>query len=225
MREALIELGASPEQLHKNPCGVDVDLFQPCDPASNPPRFVAVGRFVEKKAPHLTLTAFREVVREEPEAQLVMIGEGELLAACKQLARALKLEEVVTFTGAVPHEKVVEYMQGARAFVQHSVHPPSGDSEGTSISVLEGAASGLPVVATRHGGIKDSVIDGETGFLIDEYDVSAMAERMRALCADGENASVMGMKGRARMEEMYRMEKSIEGLYDVLVSAHESNGR
>lgn len=219
MREALVQLGASPGQLRKNPCGVDVGLFQPCDPASNPPRFVAVGRFVEKKAPHLTLLAFSRVLEKEPGAQFIIIGEGDLLAACKQLVQALGIEGAVTFTGAVPHEEVVRHMRRARAFVQHSVRPPSGDSEGTSISVLEGAASGLPVVATRHGGIKDSVIDGETGFLVDEYDVEAMAQRMMRLCSDPERAASLGRSGRHRMEKTYRMEKSIEGLYDILLEA------
>lgn len=222
MEEALLELGASAGQIRKNSCGVDVGLFQACDPASNPPRLVAVGRFTEKKAPHLTLIAFREMLQEEPGAQLIMVGDGELLPACRQLAHGLNIDESVTFTGAIPHEKVVEYMQGARAFVQHSVHPPSGDSEGTSISVLEGAASGLPIVATRHGGIKDSVIDGETGFLVEEYDISTMATRMKLLCADGERASSMGARGRTRMEDVYRMEKSIEGLHEILLGAYES---
>jgi glycosyltransferase involved in cell wall biosynthesis len=88
--------------------------------------------------------------------------------------------------------------------------------------VLEGAASGLPIVATRHGGIKDSVIDGETGFLVEEYDVSTMATRMKLLCADGERASSMGARGRTRMEDVYRMEKSIEGLHEILLGAYES---
>jgi glycosyltransferase involved in cell wall biosynthesis len=85
--------------------------------------------------------------------------------------------------------------------------------------VLEGAASGLPVIGTRHGGIKDSIVDEETGFLVDEYDTSAMAEQMEMLCSDGQMASVMGRKGRARMEEVYRMEESIEGLHEVLLDA------
>jgi glycosyltransferase involved in cell wall biosynthesis len=216
MEEQLIGLGAPADKIHKNPCGVDVDLFRPTRPGENPPHFVALGRFVEKKAPHLTLLAFREVVQEHPEARLTMIGDGKLLEACRQMASALGLSECVEFTGVLEHEEVAEVLREARAFVQHSAQPESGDSEGTSISVLEAAATGLPVVATRHGGIRRSVLHGRTGFLVDEYDVGSMVRHMSTLAQKPDLAGELGKAGRRRVEEEYAMEGSIQGLYQVV---------
>ncbi|MEJ7711475.1 MAG: glycosyltransferase [Pyrinomonadaceae bacterium] len=88
MEEKLISLGAPPEKVHYNPCGVDCDEFsQSYDASTEPPVFLAVGRFVEKKAPQLTILAFAQVHRAHPEAQLRMIGSGPLLDACRRLSQ------------------------------------------------------------------------------------------------------------------------------------------
>src|SRR5262249_50305874 len=136
MREKLIALGARPEIVHCNPCGVDCRLFRSGAPAAAPPTFLAVGRFVDKKAPQLTLLAFAHVHRQRDDARLRMIGNGPLLDACRDLARGLGVESAVTFLGAQPHGVIQEEMRRARAFVQHSVEAPSGDSEGTPTAIL-----------------------------------------------------------------------------------------
>ena len=217
MHEQLRSLGAPQDRIYKNPCGVDVDLFQPIDPGENPPVFVSLGRFVEKKAPHLTLVAFSRVAKRNPDARLLMIGGGPLLEACKQLAQALKISDRVEFTGVLEQHEIPRIFQRARAFVQHSAQPESGDSEGTSISVLEAAASGLPVVSTRHGGIKASVLHGTTGFLGDEYDIDAMSSNMERLASNPALATQLGQAGRRRMEEFYALEFSLNNLHSILL--------
>jgi colanic acid/amylovoran biosynthesis glycosyltransferase len=177
---------------------------------------VAVGRFVEKKAPHLTLLAFREAQRQIPAAKLILAGDGPLLNATKQMARALGLEESVQFLGAVQPAKVVNLLQSARAFVQHSVTAPNGDSEGTSISVLEAAATGLPVISTYHAGIADTMIHGVTSLLAPEYDVHCMAGHIAAILEQPELASRLGGNARKHVAENYSMEKSIAGISSVL---------
>jgi colanic acid/amylovoran biosynthesis glycosyltransferase len=178
METRLLALGARPGSIRQNVYGVDVALFDGASPAQAPPVFVAVGRMVEKKAPHLTILAFAKIARRWPAARLRMIGEGPLLRVCKDLVRELDLTEPVTFLGAAAHRTVLAEMQAARAFVQHSVEAHDGDSEGTPIAILEAGACGLPVIATRHAGIPEVVVDGETGLLVDEGDVSGMAEHM-----------------------------------------------
>lgn len=218
MSQQIVSLGAPADLIHKNPCGVDTELFQPIDCSKNPPTFVALGRFVEKKCPHITLLAFAKVLESVPEAKLVMIGGGSLLEACKQLAKALGVSESVTLTGVLDQSEVPKYMRSARCFVQHSATPESGDSEGTSISVLEAAASGLSVVSTRHGGIKDSVVHEQTGLLVEEYDLDGMARCMTTLARDPQLAGQFGAAGRKRMIQVYRIEDSLERLRQILMS-------
>lgn len=218
MADQLRSLGAPADRLSVNPCGVDLELFRPLR-EPGPPRFVFVGRFVDKKAPHLAVLAFDRVRRVVPDARLVMIGDGHLREACLQLVRALDLEDSVELPGTRPHAEVAEAMAGARAVVQHSLRPTDGDSEGTPVAVLEAGASGRPVVATRHAGIKDAVVDGETGLLVDEGDVEGMASAMIRLAEDPALAARLGAAAREHIARRYAMSRHIDRLWEVLRAA------
>jgi len=213
------ELGASSSILYLNPCGVESDQFQTATPSKNEKIFVSVGRFIEKKAPLITVLAFAECVRKEQDSKLVMIGDGPLLSSCRQLVKAVGIQKNVDFTGPLDHSQVKERLNSARAFVQHSVTAEDGDAEGTAISVLEAAASGLPVIATRHGGIIYSMAHEETGFLVNEYDIRGMATEMIKLCRDGILADKLGLRGLIRIKEKYEMRERIQTLNDILDKA------
>jgi len=219
MERVLLSLGAKRERLFYNPYGVDTTLFAEGEPAAAPPVFVDVGRFVEKKAPHLVVLAFAEVQKVQPDARLLMVGDGPLLGATQHLARALDLGDAVEFLGPRAHAEVAAIMRQARAFVQHSVVAIDGDSEGTPVAILEAGAAGLPVVATRHGGIPDVVVPGETGLLIREGDVCAMAECMARLAADPELAARLGSAARSRIRAEFSMDKSLSSLFQILDDA------
>jgi colanic acid/amylovoran biosynthesis glycosyltransferase len=219
MQAQLIKLGAPAQKVHYNSCGVDPSVFKDADPLHSPPTFVAAGRFVNKKAPHLTLLAFQQVVAEVPEARLIMIGDGPLWDACYQMMDALGLSHAVELPGVLSHVEVARTMQNTRAFVQHSLQPQDGDSEGTPVAVLEAGAAGLPVVATRHAGIKDAVIEGKTGLLVDEGDVTGMAEQMIRLARDPQLAADLGNAARERIKSEFSMQRSIEKLWTIIETA------
>jgi glycosyltransferase involved in cell wall biosynthesis len=219
----LASLGAPAEKIIYSPCGVDTTLFTQTDSAANPPLFVAVGRFVDKKAPYLTLVAFNKVVQQCPEARLVMVGDGILWEACKTMVQSWGLAESISLPGSLPHTEVAAMMRRARAFVQHSVRTSYGDSEGTPVAVLEAGASGLPVVSTRHAGIKDVVIEGETGFLVDEGDIEGMAAHMLTLARDADLAGRMGRRAREHVAANFSMEQHIARLAEVLEGAAQRN--
>jgi len=216
MQDQLLSLGAPRQKLHYNSCGVDASAFQGADPLHNPPTFIAVGRFVDKKAPHLSLLAFKKVFEKIPDARLVMIGDGPLWEACYQMTKAFRLSDVVELSGPRSQSEVASAMQKARAFIQHSVRTQDGDSEGTPVAVLEAGASGLPVVATRHAGIKDAVVDSQTGLLVDEGDIVGMAEHMMRLATDAHLAARLGRAAREWICSEYSMEKSIDNLWRII---------
>ncbi|HKY30578.1 MAG TPA: glycosyltransferase [Pyrinomonadaceae bacterium] len=219
MQDQLVELGAPREKLHYNSCGADTSIFHGADPLNSPPTFVAVGRFVDKKAPHLTLLAFKATVEVVREARLIMLGDGPLWEACYQIRKALGLSESVELLGPQSQSDVAGIMRKARSFVQHSIKTQDGDSEGTPVAVLEAGASGLPVVATRHAGIKEAVIEGKTGLLIDEGDITAMAEQMIRLAKDPSLAARLGTAAREWILAEYSMEKSIANLWTIIEGA------
>ncbi len=219
MKEQLMALGAPADKVQLNAYGVDGEVFRSTDPGRNPATFLATGRFVEKKGAHLTLLAFAEAWRKVPAVRLRMIGDGPLRPMCEQIARALGLDRAVTFLGSQSHAIVGEEMRGARAFLQHSIRGSDGDCEGTPVAILEAQATGLPVIATRHAGIPGVVIEGNTGLLVDEGDVRAMAERIQQLAEDGPLATALGAAGRSRVLAHFSMERSIDGLWRIIERA------
>jgi len=218
MEGQLLRLGAIQSKLHYNPYGVNTALFSMGDFTSKPINFVAVGRFVDKKAPHLLILAFSKVLATIPDAKLSMAGDGVLLEACKQLVKALKIEASVDFLGVQSPDEVAVLLKNAWAFVQHSVKCSSGDSEGTPNTVLEAGAAGLPVIATRHGGIRDVVFENETGLLVDERDIDGMAHHMIQVAKDPVLASRLGNAARKRICSEFSLEKSISGLWAIINS-------
>jgi len=221
MAGKLESLGCPKKKLVLNPYGPNKDFFH-LSPDRDSNQIVAVGRFVEKKAPHLTLLAFKKVLESFPDAHLVMAGDGPLLGPCKDLAGALGISEKTRFAGAVGHDEVKNLFTGSFLFVQHSVIADDGDSEGTPVAVLEASAASLPVVSTRHAGIPDVIVNGETGLLGEERDVDAMAASIIRLFRDRKLADDLGMKGRENILWNFSMEKHLGRLEEVLRSAIES---
>lgn len=215
----LLNIGSPAERTVCNPCGVDVDRFQGARPEAAQPLLLALGRFVEKKGPALTVRAFARVHDEEPRSHLVMLGDGPLRDECVDLARQLGVDRQTSFPGSIGHDEVVSWMRRARAFVQHSLRAANGDSEGTPVAVLEASSCGLPVVSTRHGGIVEAVQDGVGGFLVDEGDVDGMAQHMLRLVREPELAARMGAAGRRHIEANYSSQKSLGHLRSILAQA------
>lgn len=201
LAERLAAMGCPREKLHVCPSGVDVSRFTIT--AREPGRILSVGRLVEKKGPEQTLRAFAKLRTRMPHSHLDLVGDGPLRKRCLQLIDELGLADNVTFHGRLAPEAVATLLARASVYAQHSVEAANGDCEGTPVGVLEAMASGLPVAATRHSGIGEVVLDGETGFLCEEHDVEGMAEAMEKLLADPARAEAMGLAGRRRVEENF----------------------
>ncbi|QEY32437.1 glycosyltransferase [Synechococcus sp. RSCCF101] len=201
MRERLLAL-AGPEagrlRVLVSPSGADPELFHGGSPAAAPPTFLAVGRFVAKKGPLQTLEAFAQAAASRPALRLVMVGDGPLLPRCRERAEALGVAGRVSFAGVEPPGRIAERMRRSRALLQHSLTAPDGDQEGSPVVVMEAQLSGLPVVATRHAGIPEVVLDGRSGHLVAEGDVAAMAMAIAQLADDPAAAAAMGACGRER---------------------------
>jgi glycosyltransferase involved in cell wall biosynthesis len=222
MRRVLLDLGAPVDGLIVSPSGADERLFHGGDPAAAPPRFLAVGRFVAKKGPLHTIRAFERMLHTLPgslaaRCSLLMVGTGPLLVEARHLVEALDLDGVVTLAGSRSQQAVAGMMRQVRAFVQHSLVAPDGDSEGSPVAVMEAQLSGLPVVATLHGGIPEVVEEGVTGFLVPEGDVEAMAAAMARLAADPALAGRMGMAGRRRSLMRFTVRHHLEQVTALLL--------
>lgn len=207
MTDTLIALGADPAKIITNPYGPRDSFFEIVPDYR--PTLLALGRFTDIKANYLTLMAFRQVAEQMPQARLVMAGDGELLECCRTLAQVWGIADRVDFPGAVAHAENRTLFAQACGFVQHSVIPSYGDAEGTPVVILEAQAAGLPVIATRHAGIADAVVDGKTGYLVEERDVVGMAERMLDLVGNPALCRSLGDQARQHIRDHYSMARHI----------------
>ena len=216
MASQLCLLGASADKISVNHYGVDVKKFTGGSPSTAPPHFVAIGRFVEKKAPQLTVLAFQKVLKRVPEARLTMIGDGPLFEACKQIVHALNLEKQIALLGAKTPTEIIQELQRSRAFVQHSLRTSGGDSESLGVVFLEAGAMGLPAIGTRHDGIPEVILDGQTGLLADEGNIDEFADHMITLAQDPALAKTLGDTAHERIKSHFSEEISLTGLWNIL---------
>lgn len=202
MTEQLVSLGCEPDKIKYLPC-LPYNGFGDHQYQNSGQHLLTVGRFVEKKAPWLTLLAFQQVLQVCPDATLTMVGDGPLLPVCKSICDTLKIPNV-QFAGAKSHDEVAELMREATVYVQHSVVSSDGDREGTPVSVSEAMLGGLPVVSTRHQGIADLIENGKTGFLVQEHDITEMANNIVALLNDPVLREQLSVSGKMAIESLKR---------------------
>lgn len=218
MEDRLQNLGCSKDKIIYIPCCPD-SKFTLINPSLEKRQFIFVGRFTDKKAPYATILAFEPVAHKFPDAKLIMAGDGPLLNTCHNLVKILNLQKQVLFVGKINPDETVKLMSESRAFVQHSITAEDGDMEGTPVSVMEASAMGLPVISTRHAGIPDVIIDGETGLLNNELDVTGMSKNMMKILENKDLAMFLGRKGRIRMKEHFTKKWQMNTMTQVLVDA------
>jgi glycosyltransferase involved in cell wall biosynthesis len=218
-KRLLLEHGVPADRIHLLPCGVPTDAFSPAEPSENAIfRFVIVSRLIRSKGIDVSLCAFARVAERMPETELHIVGDGPDRERLVNRAGELSLGERVRFHGVMDEAEVAAILRRSDAFLQHSLEV-NGWVEGFGVSVAEAAATGLPVVVSRSGGLVDQVVDGETGFTVPMGDVGAMADAMGRLCADRALARRLGAAGRQRMVAEFDSDTLTGRLRAVLAEA------
>jgi colanic acid/amylovoran biosynthesis glycosyltransferase len=187
--------GVEHPNTHVIPSGANSRVFVPGK--KEPGLVAAVGRLVPNKGPHLSLRAFAGAAVRHEHSRLVMVGDGPMRAECEALARSLGVASRVEFVGARDHLYVADLLGRAEVFLQHSVTAKSGETEGMPSAIQEAMAAGVVVVATRHAGIPEIVVDGQTGRLIDEYDIDGCAAALGAVLGDAASTARMAAAARS----------------------------
>lgn len=220
MRSALVDFGIPPEKIHLARCGADPTRFTPRTHPPATPLFLGVGRFVDKKAPYLTLLAFAKARQQLPTARLIMVGSGELLETCTNLSVALKLGDSVDFPGVLPPDRIAGLLRASTAFVQHSLEPRygplAGDREGTPVAILEAMMTAVPIISTRHAGIQETVVNGRSGLLVGERDVDGMAAAMVQLGSSTDLTLAMGNHGREDALTHHTADRYLETVRNII---------
>jgi glycosyltransferase involved in cell wall biosynthesis len=169
--------------------GVDSSRLTPdAGERAEKPLFVYLGRLKKYKRVDVVIRAFAEL--NIPEATLEIAGTGDYRAQLEGLVNSLGINDRVKFLGFISEEAKLHLLR--RAWASTLASP----KEGWGISNLEAAACGTPVIAANSPGIRESVIDGETGFLVPPDDPGAMAAAMMGVVESRELVNVLGAAGR-----------------------------
>jgi D-inositol-3-phosphate glycosyltransferase len=218
------DYGADPERVTVVPCGVDTLRFRPMkrdrarcklDLPVDESIVLFVGRIEPLKGIDVAVRAVAQL--PTPARLLVVGGDGQDAGrkdALLELASELGVEGRVTFVDAIPHADLPLYYNAADVCVVPSYYESFG------LVALEAMSCGLPVVASRVGGLKETVIDGHTGYLVPWRCADSFAERLGLLLSDETLRRRMGREARREAERFRWSEVAaqVEDVYHELVS-------
>lgn len=234
MRNRLISLGCPEDKARVHRLGIDLDMIRWKPRTLGPDgqvKVLASASFREKKGLVYAIEAFGMAMRHSPglNMSLTVIGdstgtESEEAEKAKILMaiREFELEDVVRLVGFRPYTYFIEELYKHHLFLSPSVTASNGDTEGGApVSIIEASASGMPVLSTTHCDIPGVVLDGVTGFLADERDSVALAEKLVELVTDPSRWAAMGQSARRHIERDFDARKqgfALAAIYDKVTS-------
>ena len=230
MRRDLLALGFPAARLSVVRMGLDLSAFTFAarDSVPSAPRLLMVGRMVEKKGYVVALDALARLRAGGTAATLRLVGGGPLRGALEAHAARLGLGGAVVFVGTATTDVVQAHLGTHDVLLVPSVTAANGDEEGLPNTVIEGLASGIPVVGSAHSGIPEAVIDGETGLVVPEGDAEALAAAVRRYIAEPDLVARVSRNGRdlaARDYAIEAMVARVEAIYAAAIAAHSPRTR
>jgi colanic acid/amylovoran biosynthesis glycosyltransferase len=227
LADRLTQFGCLPGKLRINRTGVPLNEFPFVDrqpPPDGKWRIVQACRLIPKKGVATSLRAFAIFKKDNPKAEFLIAGKGPLQPELEMLAAGLGIFKDVRFVGFLSQPELLEFYASSHLFLHPSETSPNQDQEGVPNSVLEAMATGLPVAATRHGGIPEAVEHGRTGLLVPEEDHIALANAMQKIIDSPGLFKQMGLCGRAAVTDRFEQEAQIDQLESFYEEAIIANG-
>ena len=222
-RAQVEKLGCPKEKIHKLPVGLDPNEFvfqERTLTSTGPIRLLTVARLTEIKGHEYVLQAIGKLAGKH-RVHYDLAGDGPLRSRLEGLARELGIQQQVAFHGARDGTAVKQLMAQAHLFILTSVNV-QGDQEGQGLVLQEAQACGLPVIATNHGALPEGMAAGQSGFLVPERNVDALAERLSYLIEHPEIWPAMGRKGRELAAERFDISKLNRQLVELYLATRET---
>lgn len=222
LRRQAIDMGCRPEKIRTIRRGTDTEYFAFMDRSGrlvDDVRFLMVSRLVAKKGHALVLQALG-TLDQSTKWCLDVVGEGPEQSKLKKMAQEIGISRRVRFLGSGDSEFVRKAMYESDVLLHPSVTADDGDREGIPNVVVEAQATGMPVIASNHGGIPEAVCHGKTGFLIAESDILGLASFIRQVIDDPTLRYVLGRQSHERVLNELSLRKQVSSystLYKDLI--------
>jgi colanic acid/amylovoran biosynthesis glycosyltransferase len=224
LADRLIQLGCPMEKLRINRTGVPLNEFPFVDrprPSGGKWKIIQACRLIPKKGVATGLRTFAIFKKDHPAAEFFIAGKGPLQPELEMLAAGLGISKDVHFVGFLSQPELLKLYASSHVLVHPSETLPNQDQEGVPNSVLEAMATGLPVVATRHGGIPEAVEDGRNGLLADEENHVGLANALEQITRSPRLLKEMGLRARSTVVDRFAQEAQIdqlESFYEEAIS-------
>lgn len=205
-RERAIKLGCDANKIIVHGSGIDCSrfVFKPRKLDRNDTvRIVTTGRLIEKKGIEYGIRAIGKLASLYANVEYNIIGDGHLKEQLRQLINELNLADKVKLLGWKNQQEIISILDASHIFIAPCVTASDGNQDAPVNTLKEAMAMGLPVIATRHGGIPELVEDGISGFLVPERNADALAEKLYYLIENSNLWPEMGKAGRTFVEKQY----------------------
>lgn len=207
----LLALGCSEKKITKLPVGLQIDYFVKKSQHLLQPEkkftLLFVGRFVEFKSPHTFIEICKSLSDKNIAFEAKMIGDGELRESVLSLIQKYNLESKVFLFGKQTQEEIKTHFSNSDVFVLTGVVDSHGIAETQGLVIQEAQAMELPVIVSDAGGMREGIIENETGYVIKSNDIEGFVEKIIYLQANEEVRKETGRMGRAFVEENYNIQK------------------
>ncbi len=217
--EELRALGCPAAKLRLNHTPIPLDNFTPTvrvAPEDGAWRLVQASRLIPKKGLFTTLEALHSLLPDFPKLRFTLCGTGPEKEAVLARCQALGLQDHVTIKGWLSQTDLATEYHQSHVFLHPSETTESNDQEGIPNSMLEAMATGLPVLATYHGGIPEAVTDGQDGLLVPEKSPQQLAAALRRMLTQPEQLSAFSAQAATSVREKFGLPcqiKRLESLY------------
>ena len=224
MVDQLASLGVERSKIIVEPTGAPVHDRVIAGPVGRDNRFLFVGRLVPCKGVEVIIDAIAEAGRRGVAIDLEIAGDGPLMESLEQRSVDRGVSDRVHFLGLCDPEEVERRLDQSAGLVIHTVDHPGGP-EAFGVSVTEALASARPVITSRCGGLIDQVIDGEQGCVVEQRDVSGLAEAMIRVGGDPELRKRMGESARARAASLFDATDRARSVENLAIEIADQQGR
>jgi colanic acid/amylovoran biosynthesis glycosyltransferase len=220
--DRLEKLGCPPEKLRLNATPIPLNhlpFIQRQAPADGAWQLVQACRLIPKKGILTTLKAFQQVLQRFPNARYLLCGDGPQAEEIRATAAALGIADQVELRGWLKPNALQQAYAQAHLFLHASELTPNADQEGVPNSMLEAMATGLPVVATHHGGIPEAVTSGHDGLLVPERAPDQLAHAILSLLQDPDQWQRLSRNAATTVRQRFDSEVQVRHLENLYLEA------
>jgi colanic acid/amylovoran biosynthesis glycosyltransferase len=218
-RKRAIELGCEESKIIVHGSGIDCEKFnfkpRSINLCDRQIRIVTIGRLIEKKGIEYSIRAAIKILKDYPNIEYNIIGEGYLKSDFQQLINEFGVKDKIHLLGWKNQQEIIEILDKSHIFIAPSVTAINGNQDAPVNTLKEAMSMGLPVIGTYHGGIPELIEDGISGFLVPERDANEIAKKIIYLIEHPEIWLSMGKAGSSYVQKHYNMHQLNNELVEI----------